>query len=573
MKNVFLQLSIIGILFIFVPTGMKANTAPDSIHTLKHVMKIHVAVPDSALKLLDVMENRKLEKTCLINAQRSLSYSQKRQPQMSVNYALKALQDTALRSERLYYLQTMSCIAAAYQRLANYEQSIHYLTEGIQFSREIGHKQTEADFLFTMGENYYALNQRQEAYDCFEQAIQLLENEKEFRMKPTLSYFYGQLTNYLAGEQKYNEAIAFSNKREAVLTQMKKQKGIPQGYIDQQLSYLYIKQAYLYAQLGILQKASTHFEKFSATRYSKHKAAHIDITAYRLAMKQYKQIIDYYQKTDLTELTADTISQEFIGILSNLSEAHRGMNDFQKVLQYQQRMQVIEDSLNARNWKNEVAELATIYKLQEKEWHIRQKDEQLRNSFIIQTLLGCAFALALVLLWLAVRHINTIKKKNQLIAGKLDSLMSYEEELEKLHRQIDESKISVAEEQEREDSINKDLFRKMERIIKDEKLYLMPELVRQDMLARLSVDKNRFAQMLQENTNMTFSQYLTDLRLKHALTELKQHPNYTIQAIAEVSGFSNTRHFQRLFKAAYDMTPSEYKRHIQGKQPLEPPTD
>ncbi|MGG6494970.1 UNVERIFIED_CONTAM: AraC family transcriptional regulator, partial [Bacteroidetes bacterium 56_B9] len=116
--------------------------------------------------------------------------------------------------------------------------------------------------------------------------------------------------------------------------------------------------------------------------------------------------------------------------------------------------------------------------------HIRQKDEQLRNSFIIQTLLGCAFALALVLLWLAVRHINTIKKKNQLIAGKLDSLMSYEEELEKLHRQIDESKISVAEEQEREESINKDLFRKMERIIKDEKLYLMPELVRQDMLAR-----------------------------------------------------------------------------------------
>ena len=168
------------------------------------------------------------------------------------------------------------------------------------------------------------------------------------------------------------------------------------------------------------------------------------------------------------------------------------------------------------------SELATIYKLQEKEWYIRQKDEQLRNSFIIQTLLGCAFALALVLLWLAVRHINTIKKKNQLIAGKLDSLMSYEEELEKLHRQIDESKIPVAEEQEREDSINKDLFRKMERIIKDEKLYLMPELARQDMLARLSVDKNRFAQMLQENTNMTFSQYLTDLRLKHALTELKQ---------------------------------------------------
>lgn len=40
-----------------------------------------------------------------------------------------------------------------------------------------------------MGENYYALNQKQEAYDYFIQAINLLENEESFRMKPYLSYF------------------------------------------------------------------------------------------------------------------------------------------------------------------------------------------------------------------------------------------------------------------------------------------------------------------------------------------------------------------------------------------------
>ena len=100
----------------------------------------------------------------------------------------------------------------------------------------------------------------------------------------------------------------------------------------------------------------------------------------------------------------------------------------------------------------------------------------------------------------------------------------------------------------------------MERIIKDEKLYLMPELVRQDMLARLSVDKNRFAQMLQENTNMTFSQYLTDLRLKHALTELKQHPNYTIRAIADEAGFNSTPILYSMFKKKTGMTPYEFKK-------------
>ena len=56
-------------------------------------------------------------------------------------------------------------------------------------------------------------------------------------------------------------------------------------------------------------------------------------------------------------------------------------------------------------------------------------------------------------------------------------------------------------------------------------------------------------------------------------TELKIHPNYTIQAISEESGFANTRNFQRLFKAAFDMTPSDYKKIVQEKQHREPPMD
>ena len=44
---------------------------------------------------------------------------------MSVNYALKALQDTALRSEqRVLPANHVKRIAAAYQRLANYEQKV-----------------------------------------------------------------------------------------------------------------------------------------------------------------------------------------------------------------------------------------------------------------------------------------------------------------------------------------------------------------------------------------------------------------------------------------------------------------
>lgn len=569
MKHYFLSFLITDILLVIIVNGIKAtNVIPDSTYTLKHVLKIHLTAPDSALVLLDTMEIKKQEKAYLINAQRGIVYAGKRQPRMALSYALKAYQDTTLRHEPTYYLQTMSCIANAYKLLENHEQSIRYLTEGIKASREIGHKQTEANFLFMMGENYYALKQRQDAYDYFRQAIHLLENEDSFRMKPYLSYFYGELTSYLSKEQKYEEAIAICNKREELINRMKKQEGIPLGYIDQQLAYLYIKQAYLYAKSGDTKKALGYFSRFSATRYSKREDVQIYVLTYQLAMKQYRQVVDYYQKRGAVSQTTDTISHSFIEILSNISEAYQGMNNFQEAFRCQQRIQVIEDSLNIRDKKDATLELATIYKLQEKEWDIRLKDGQLHNSFIIQVLLGCAFALALISLWLVIHHMNIIKKKNALMVNKLESLMSYEEEIDKLHRQMDKT-----EEPVQENSINKDLFKKMERLIKDEKLYLIPELSRQDMLERLSIDKNRFGQLLQENTNMTFSQYLTELRLKHALMELRVHPNYTIQAISEESGFSNTRHFQRLFKAAFDMTPSDYKKIMQKKQHREPPLD
>lgn len=77
---------------------------------------------------------------------------------------------------------------------------------------------------------------------------------------------------------------------------MKKQDGIPLGYINQQSAYLYIKQAYLYAKSEETEKALDYFSRFSATNYSKKKDMQRYVLVYQLAMKQYGQVLDYYEK-------------------------------------------------------------------------------------------------------------------------------------------------------------------------------------------------------------------------------------------------------------------------------------
>lgn len=67
----------ISILFICITAEAKADATSDSIYTLKHVLKVHIATPDSALSLLNTMEAKKLEKLCLINAQRGIVYAGK----------------------------------------------------------------------------------------------------------------------------------------------------------------------------------------------------------------------------------------------------------------------------------------------------------------------------------------------------------------------------------------------------------------------------------------------------------------------------------------------------------------
>lgn len=59
-------------------------------------------------------------------------------------------------------------------------------------------------------------------------------------------------------------------------------------------------------------------------------------------------------------------------------------------------------------------------------------------------------------------------------------------------------------------------------------------------------------------TGLHFSEYLTDIRLKKAMT-LLTHTNLEIGAIADKTGFPNPRAFQQAFQKKYHMRPSKYR--------------
>ena len=75
----------------------------------------------------------------------------------------------------------------------------------------------------------------------------------------------------------------------------------------------------------------------------------------------------------------------------------------------------------------------------------------------------------------------------------------------------------------------------------------------------VKMNNTRFARMIKENTDTNLNGYLNNLRLNHAMHLLKEHPEYTLRAIAEASGINSMPTFHQLFKTRTGMTPSEFK--------------
>jgi AraC-like DNA-binding protein len=80
-----------------------------------------------------------------------------------------------------------------------------------------------------------------------------------------------------------------------------------------------------------------------------------------------------------------------------------------------------------------------------------------------------------------------------------------------------------------------------------------------DMSARVNLSPWRLAHLFKAETGMSPQRYLTLVRLQRAKTHLETS-FLSIQQIAAAVGIPNPSQFTKSFKAAYGMTPVEYRK-------------
>ena len=531
-------------------------------YTEEYITKIYVEEPKRALELLDEAENLNSMPLNIINDLRGRAYRNMYMNKSAFVYTRKAyVADSIQGTDSSHFLQMTIDLAEVSFLLSWFEQSMRYATEGIALARKNGDKRAEGKLLFCLGENKKVLGFKKEGYDYFDQAINLVKGENDVISMQMLSYFYGLKMTYLLSDGCYDKVLLIGLERESLIHRMAASKEYPDSFIDLQYSYVYVKLAYVAFKMQKYEEADNYFKKYSSTKAALTPDGKCDAAPYLLLTKRYKEVLEKCEDFKNVLKSQDTLNQQYLSVLQKEVAAYAGLNDFKKVAELRESILNIVTHMYRDEVRNAALELDAVYKVNERDKQIAKQDFRLKMHTIF-----LFFAIGFILLmsfflWKSWKYNRTIKSKNKVLVRLINEQLSPKENdeiaPEPLSDENREGKTLSENGMEREE--NRVLFNKLNETILHEKLYLLPNLSSDDLARIVHLNYARFARMIKENTGGNLSGYINNLRLNHAIQLLNEHPNYTMKAIAEDSGFNSMPTFNNLFKKRTGMTPFEFK--------------
>lgn len=259
----------------------------------------------------------------------------------------------------------------------------------------------------------------------------------------------------------------------------------------------------------------------------------------------------------------DTINPNYLICLEQRSVASKMQGRTAESLGYLERASVIRDSLDQRNQREQLNELATIYHLQEEQLARQQAESDARfyrwltAAIVVGLLAAVAFAI-----YFYYKRRETMRK-NHVLAREIAEAIEYKEKWEEKEEKSKEEEAAsspVPSGKIVDGTSDEELFQSLRDVILRDRLYLDSQLDRQALVDRFGLSKERIgAAFAKGSPYKSLIEFLTDCRLPYAAKLLSSRPDLSIADVARESGFPSADTFGRNFKQKYALTPSQFR--------------
>lgn len=436
-------------------------------------------------------------------------------------------------------------------RYDNYEKILLQSSNLLDELKNIENKKIVREAYALLGTTYLIANSPKEALDIFKQELRIIRqlDESTEKAKKYKYHYYITVFVYLAyssnSVKDWDMALAYCDSINFYSERYPDKLIASAGFINSNIltteALIYsnrIKEARYPAEQLQMFCDSTKKEN----RFSTYYEAKTTLAQYYLkngensqALNAIEEAIKYCTITNnaANQNIAKTIKANILAAQSRYKDAFE--------LEYQVKNHI--DSLAKSNTTRQLTEMQTIYntdKLKKK----LLKQEIVNQRFILISISAIIVCIFLIIIFTLTRiKNNKIRKKNEKLLEQYALQLNLRSD--KKHDKPEVKELS--------------LYEKLEEYLEESHAYENPEINREFLASELGTNREYLIRAIQENTGMTFNEYINHHRLEYTCLLLYRDPDSTIKSIYISAGFNNERTFYRLFKQKYSMNPKEFR--------------
>lgn len=360
-----------------------------------------------------------------------------------------------------------------------------------------------------------------------------------------------RLALILVDEGKYEEAIQFLADAKTIFTETQNQYMVTLA--NQVLGTCYIQTGNLDKASGFYREALENAVKMGdkvvlATMYHNIGGEYMARGNYNLALEKLQE-----SKRIFTELNDLHTLKE---IASNLVELYAKLNQPDSVGTHLKLFRQLSDSLYNRQTNTTIVEMQTKYETGKKEQDIQLavvKIKQQKSWVIFLTFLVFVLLVNSLLFYLHLQHKH--KKNLQLAKANMERDLLIKEEVKSKIRN------SVS------DKTTKKVLEKLVCEIETKKCYLEPDLSINTLAQKIGTNREYLSQTIHKTYNKNFNDFVNYYRVQEAVEILKkivagEQEDWTMDIVAEKSGFKYTSTFYPAFKQVMSMSPAEFRKAL-----------
>ena len=454
----------------------------------------------------------------------------------------------------------------------------------MQDAAKQGNRYVEAETKFALGEQLCQSGDKAAGYPYMHEAVGLMSECKDSDAPYTLTFYHYRLMKRAAEDEDWPRAISESKLTEQVwrtLGDTARAERLLRPALALR-AWFYLKTDSLPAPCpadssvpplstggaqGQRDRTREQLADETYRQWQQHLPCSIveeyHINYYLTERGRYQEALDIYRRYEAYTLEKKgywSMDEEEAKL--NIADIYARMGDSARAFRLTKEAYAISDSMRVTFAEANAQELEAVYQNQ-------AKTEQISRLRLWVAVLAVILAVFIgIALTMRIRIVR--KRKDKTIAAVIKDMQASPSPSQGGDVEIHDSNTISASPSNQTSPLWEGLgeasrFSAFDTAVNQGRLYAKPEVTRDVLVELMGVDSNTFSRIIREQSGcQNLNDYLNRKRIDYACQLMRQHPNWTVETIAQDCGFQTVRTFNRVFKTAMDMTPMQYLSMAEG---------